>query len=158
MQIRPTYSLQDTQASTNTPSQIREAARQLESQFARMMVKSMRDASFGDSLFPGENQLFRDMYDDQLAQTLSQGRGLGLQPAIVRQLGGEPEAAAPQAPAAGTLSFNNALRAYQSQLPATGTDGMDELLQAPMNAALDAIAGRETHSLHARTQIGRAHV
>ena len=151
MQIRPTYSLHDNQAATNTPSQIREAARQLESQFARMMVKSMRDASFGDSLFPGQNQLFRDMYDDQLAQTLSQGRGLGLQAAIVRQLGGEPETAPAPTPAAGTLSYNNALRAYQSQLPATGNDALDQTLQAPMHAALDAIAGRDTHALHAAT-------
>ena len=27
----------------------------------------MREASFGDSLFPGENQLFREMYDQRIA-------------------------------------------------------------------------------------------
>lgn len=136
MEIRPAFRLQP-ETGTGTPGQVREAARQLESQFARMMIKSMREASFGDPLFPGENQLFRDMYDDQLAQALSRGRGLGLQDAIVRQLGGEPAAdAAPAAPATGTRSFQSALDAYRAQLPAR------EALEAPLSAALDAIAGR----------------
>jgi len=70
------------------PQKVDKVARQLEGQFAQMLVKSMRDASFGDSLFPGENQTFRDMYDQQMAKSLTEGRGLGLAPMIARQLGG----------------------------------------------------------------------
>ena len=44
-------------------ARIHEVARKLEGQFAQMMIKCMREAGFGDSLFPGENQVFRDMYD-----------------------------------------------------------------------------------------------
>ena len=54
-------------------ARIDHVARQLEGQFAQLLVKSMRDASFGDSLFPGENQTFRDMYDRQLAKALTDG-------------------------------------------------------------------------------------
>src|SRR5690606_22356127 len=61
------------------------AARELESQFARMMLKSMRSTSFGDSML-GDNTMYRDMYDEQLAKELSKGTGLGLAPMIERQL------------------------------------------------------------------------
>lgn len=156
MDIRPTaMPLHNDSARSTSPDRITEAARQLESQFARMMIKSMRDASFGDSLFPGENQLFRDMYDERLAQTMSQGRGLGLQSLIARQLGGgQDDNAAAAAPAAqGTLSRNNALRAYQAQLPAAPVQpaaaaSVQAAMLAPLHAAVDAIAGRETASFH----------
>ena len=49
-------------------ARIHEVARKLEGQFAQMMIKCMREAGFGDSLFPGENQIFRDMYDQQIAR------------------------------------------------------------------------------------------
>lgn len=83
-------------------ARMEEAARGLESQFARMMIQQMRAGSMGNSLFPGENQTYRDMYDQQLSRELSKGRGLGLAPAIMRQLerstGSQPsESAAPAA-------------------------------------------------------------
>ena len=141
-------------SASSSPERIEHAARQLESQFARMMIKSMRDASFGDSLFPGENQLFRDMYDDRLAQTLTQGRGLGLQASIARQLGGlAGDAADTAAPAVqqAPLQRQQALRAYQTQLsgahPANSGDAQAALL-APLSMALDAISGRETSQFH----------
>jgi flagellar protein FlgJ len=68
------------------PARIEEAARGLEEQFARMLIKSMRSASMGDPLL-GENGTYRDMYDQQLAKELTHGRGLGLAPIIARQLG-----------------------------------------------------------------------
>ncbi|KAG1361761.1 hypothetical protein G6F61_014126 [Rhizopus arrhizus] len=54
-----------------------------------MLVKSMRDASFGDSLFPGENKMFRDMYDQKIAEAMTRGKGLGLSGMISRQLSGQ---------------------------------------------------------------------
>ena len=81
----------------NDPAKIDKVARQLEGQFAQMLVKSMRDASFGDSLFPGENQMFREMYDQRIAEAMTRGRGLGLSAMIARQLGGaEGAASAPK--------------------------------------------------------------
>jgi len=73
----------------NTPTSIDYAARQLESQFAQLLIKSMRDTSFGNDLLPNETGLFHEMYDQHLAQTISNGQGLGLAPLISRQLGGE---------------------------------------------------------------------
>lgn len=65
-------------------------AEQFESLFARMMLKSMRAASFGDPIFGGQqNEFYRDMFDDQMAVELAKGRGLGIADMLVRQLGGE---------------------------------------------------------------------
>jgi flagellar protein FlgJ len=105
-------------------ARIHDVAKKLEGQFAQMMIKCMREAGFGDSLFPGENQVFRDMYDQQLATAMSQGRGLGLAPMIARQLGAT-DANTPAVPA------STALSAYKRLLPGGEADSM-----------LDAIAGR----------------
>jgi len=67
-------------------AKIDHAARQLEAQFAQLLIKSMRDASFGDALFPEENQLFHEMYDQQLAKALTGGKGLGIAAMVARQL------------------------------------------------------------------------
>jgi len=85
--------------STTTPkARIEEAAHGLETQFAAMLIKSMRGTTSGDPL-AGSNTTYREMYDQQLAKELSKGRGLGLAPTIIRQLERQTQpAAAPAAP------------------------------------------------------------
>lgn len=73
---------------------VEKAARELETQFARMLIKTMRSASMGDPML-GDNSTYREMYDQQLATELTKGRGLGLAPMIVRQLGRDNGAASP---------------------------------------------------------------
>lgn len=164
MDIRPqAIALSANNTASSTPQRIEHAARQLESQFARMMIKSMRDASFGDSLFPGENQMFRDLYDQRLAQSLTEGRGLGLQATIARQLGGQTAAAEagnsqPLAPS--PLQRQQALRAYQSQLPAAtagATLDARAALLAPLSMAIEAMDGRDTGALHQRLEASPLH-
>ena len=73
-----------------------EVARQFESLFLQQMLKSMRQASFGDPIF-GDNpgtDMFRDLFDQQVAGDISAGRGIGLADLLVRQLGGADRAAA----------------------------------------------------------------
>lgn len=69
---------------------LKEVARQFESMFVKMMLKSMRDANAvfeKDSLFNSyETKFYRQMFDDQLALSLSQGKGIGLAETIYRQL------------------------------------------------------------------------
>ncbi len=103
-------------ALANDPAKIDKVARQLEGQFAQMMIKSMREASFGDSLFPGENTLFREMYDQKIAEAMTRGRGLGLSAIIARQLGGSEQATQPALDS--RLNPAKAARAYQLQAPA----------------------------------------
>ncbi|WP_457320099.1 flagellar assembly peptidoglycan hydrolase FlgJ [Stenotrophomonas sp. P5_B8] len=173
MRINPALELNPAQA--NSPAKVDKVARQLEGQFAQMLVKSMRDASFGDSLFPAENTMFREMYDHKIAEAMTRGRGLGLSAMITRQLGGaEAEAAKPTDTA---LNPAAALRAYRLNAPAAapmalpastmpaGTPSEVEMLQQlrgadpstvlqPMERALDLIAGRESSQMH--EAIGRS--
>jgi flagellar protein FlgJ len=74
-------------AAAQTPDAIRETARQFESLFTTMMLKSMRDATPHDSLFGSDQQdFYQDMFDQQMAVQLSKGKGLGLADVLVRQL------------------------------------------------------------------------
>jgi flagellar protein FlgJ len=76
-------------AQANDPNTLRTVARQFESIFTKMMLDSMRSASFGDPMFGSDQgDMYQGMMDDQLAVQLSQGRGLGLADMLIRQLGG----------------------------------------------------------------------
>lgn len=98
------------EARTQSPQALREVARQFESLFTRMLLKSMREASFGDSLTGGDGEgFYRDMYDDQLAVELSKGSGLGLAEMLVEQLtrarlGGTPAAEPAESGTPGTAA------------------------------------------------------
>jgi flagellar protein FlgJ len=70
----------------NTPEALRETARQFESLFTRMLLKTMRETTFDDSMQGQGESFYRDMFDDQLAIELSKGNGLGLADVLVEQL------------------------------------------------------------------------
>ena len=66
---------------------LRGVARQFEGVFMKMMLESMRDASFGDPLFDSsQGDSYRDLFDHQLALELSDGGGIGIADMLVRQL------------------------------------------------------------------------
>ncbi|MGE0583063.1 MAG: glucosaminidase domain-containing protein [Steroidobacteraceae bacterium] len=71
---------------SQTPEALRETARQFESLFTRMLLKSMRATSFDDSMAGQGEGFYRDMFDDQLSIELSKGKGLGLADMLVEQL------------------------------------------------------------------------
>jgi peptidoglycan hydrolase FlgJ len=74
-------------ARSNDPEALRQVAKQYESLFARMMIKSMRDAVGKDPLFGSDQeQSYQEMYDDQLSIELTKGKGLGLADMLVRQM------------------------------------------------------------------------
>ncbi|HEB55643.1 MAG TPA: flagellar assembly peptidoglycan hydrolase FlgJ [Gammaproteobacteria bacterium] len=77
------------QAQDNPEKTLKTVARQFESLFMQMVLKSMRDASFGDSLFDSsQSRFYQDMFDKQLGLSLSQGRGIGMAEMLERQLHG----------------------------------------------------------------------
>ena len=94
-------------ARTNEPDALRQVAKQYESLFTRMMIKSMRDAVGKDPIFGSdEEQTYQEMYDDQLSIEMTKGHGLGLADMLVRQLqrvaGGNKTDAAQTSKAAST--------------------------------------------------------
>ncbi len=68
----------------------------------QMMLKSMRDALPKDGLFSSEHtRLYTSMYDQQIAQQMTAGKGLGLAEMMVKQMTPEqplPEESTPAAP------------------------------------------------------------
>ncbi len=85
-------------ARTDASGSLDQVAKQFESLFTQMMIKSMRQAKLAEGLMESDQtKFYQDMYDQQLAVHLSEGKGLGLADVIKRQLGGN-EAANDSAP------------------------------------------------------------
>jgi flagellar protein FlgJ len=84
------YTALKAKARADDPAAIKAAAQQFEALFTQMMLKSMRDATLSDGTDPmtgGEQGgFYRDMFDQQLALTLSSGKGLGLADMLVKQM------------------------------------------------------------------------
>lgn len=104
-------------ARNNDPAALRQVAKQYESLFTRMMIKSMRDAVGKDPIFGSDQeQSYQEMYDDQLSIELSKGKGLGLADVLVRQMqkltGGSAET-----DAAKTGNQNGAAGSAQTEAP-----------------------------------------
>lgn len=65
-------------------------AKQFESLFVQMMLKSMRDASPKSELFGSDQQrMYQNMYDKQISVQIASGKGIGLADMIKRQMGGD---------------------------------------------------------------------
>lgn len=69
---------------------IREVAKQFESLFVQIMLKSMRQATPGDGLFSSnEMEQFQELHDQQLSMSMSQGEGIGIAAMVERQMLGQ---------------------------------------------------------------------
>ncbi len=76
-------------ARENPDSALRQVAEQFEAIFMQMMLKSMRDASMGNSLFDSDqSQMYQEMFDNQLSLSLSKDNSNGLADILVKQLSG----------------------------------------------------------------------
>ncbi len=75
------------QAKAGDPAAAKEVARQFESLFMQMVLKSMRDAVPREGLFDNNaSRLYESLHDQQLSLQLGGGRGLGLAAMIEKQL------------------------------------------------------------------------
>ncbi|WP_312409783.1 flagellar assembly peptidoglycan hydrolase FlgJ [Pseudescherichia sp.] len=91
-----------TQAGQDPQANLRPVARQVEGMFVQMMLKSMREALPKDGLFSSDSsRMYTSMYDQQIAQQMTAGKGLGLAEMMVKQMSGgqsEPTEALSQVP------------------------------------------------------------
>jgi flagellar protein FlgJ len=86
----------------NSPAAIHAVAEQVEALFLQMMLKSMRDASTADGeLDNNDTGMYQDMFDKQVALTLSKRDDLGIARQFEHQLAAKasPSASAARAPA-----------------------------------------------------------
>ncbi len=75
------------EAAAHNPQALKAAARQFESLFIDMMLKSARAANFKDPLFgSSQSRFYQDLYDQQLSIQLSKSHTFGLAEMLVQQL------------------------------------------------------------------------
>jgi peptidoglycan hydrolase FlgJ len=115
-------------ADPTSPQAISAVAAQVEALFLQMMLKSMRDASMGDELDGNEMGVYQDMFDKQVALTISQHNDLGIGAILKRQLTGK---AAPTAP----KTASGGLSAPAQVLAQTPADFVDQVMPAIRSAA-----------------------
>jgi flagellar protein FlgJ len=80
----------------NSPQAISAVAQQVEALFLQMMLKSMRDASAAVENDSNEMGMYQDMFDKQVALSISQHADLGIARILKRQLSGKIAPAAPK--------------------------------------------------------------
>ena len=109
----------------NSPAALHAVAQQVDALFLQMMLKSMRDANAaageGDS---NEMGMYQDMFDKQIALTMSQHQDLGLGSLLTRQIAARavtPASAAPQTIAPPTSMTQSAGEFVDQVLPSIRT-------------------------------------
>jgi len=81
-----------TKAGQDPQANLRPVARQVEGMFVQMMLKSMRETLPKDGLFSSDQtRLYTSMYDQQIAQQMTAGKGLGLAEEMVKQLSAQQQ-------------------------------------------------------------------
>ena len=136
-------------ASRSDAGAVRQVAQQFESLFARMLIKSMRDAIGKDPIFGSDqSQTYQSMLDDQLSLELTRGKGLGLADMLVRQLqqSGATAAAATTPPRAATGASGTERADFISQVWPDAAQAAQQLGIHPVSlvaqAALETNWGR----------------
>ncbi|WP_039058072.1 flagellar assembly peptidoglycan hydrolase FlgJ [Enterobacter sp. Bisph1] len=99
---------------------LRPVARQMEGMFVQMMLKSMREALPKDGIFSSDStRLYTSMYDQQIAQQMTAGKGLGLADMMVKQMAGDQ----------------------------TPVDPADQMQQVPMKLPLETVTSYQNQAL-----------
>lgn len=105
---------------------LKEVAKQFESMFISQMLKSMRKANEvfaeGDMLNSNQTQFYQQMFDSQLALTMSQHGGIGLAKVLERQLskvipGGKRSGSSATAADTASSKTLNSIQDYPRTLP-----------------------------------------
>src|SRR5579863_6741852 len=76
-----------------SPQALSAVAQQVEALFLQMMLKSMRDATAAEETDSNEMGMYQDMFDKQVALSISQHADLGIGRLLKRQLQGKTGAA-----------------------------------------------------------------
>ena len=111
-----------------SPATIKAVSEQVEAMFLQMMLKSMRDASdAAGEPTSNETGMYQDMFDKQVALTLSKRQDLGIARLFERQLGGKtPEGKALDGKALALKNLGAAAAtappSQLKQLPKSGPD------------------------------------
>lgn len=129
-------------ANPRSPAAIKAVAQQFEALLLQQMLQAMSTTSFGpDMLGDTAGPMYRSLFDQQIASSVSQGRGIGLASFIARELAtryGATGHASPGDPAPGSAAAlpNAASSASSAGLPSTAP--VAAAFAAPPRTALAA--------------------
>lgn len=119
-----------------SPQAISAVAEQVEALFLQMMLKSMRDATSALETDSNEMGMYQDMFDKQVALSISQHADLGIGRLLKRQLEGKTTAAGANAlPGGGSLGGAHLGAAAAAPTPAEFVDR----LMPPIRRAASAL-------------------
>lgn len=126
------------QARSDDPAALRATAKQFEALLMQQMLKSMRDASLGDDVLGGQQtQFYQEMFDQQIAQHLAAGRGLGVADLMVRQMRRTESALPIETESAPPVS---AVPQRSAPVPAAAAAAAGVAPRAPVDAPVNAQA------------------
>lgn len=81
------------QAQRGDAAALEKIAPKFEAMMIQQMLKSARAAGFGDELMGGgQTQFYQDMFDQQIAESMAAGKGIGIAEMLVQQLRGREAA------------------------------------------------------------------
>lgn len=105
------------QAEKDPEGALKAVARQFESLFLHEMLKTMRQANEvfaeGNYLNSNDTEFYQDMFDEQLTQSMTESRSIGIADALVRQLSGKPQLT----PGREELDVNHSIQNYARSMP-----------------------------------------
>lgn len=122
------------EARAETPEAIKKTAKQFESLFVQMMLKSMRDTLPEDGMFNSKQQrMYQDMMDKQLSLNISMGKGVGLTAVIERQLARQPDNISPPRELASYFNRPTVQPAKPIAQTSALEDSYEEINMSPIN-------------------------
>ncbi|MBV8647236.1 flagellar assembly peptidoglycan hydrolase FlgJ [Paludibacterium sp.] len=126
---------------TDPKAAVHEVAQQFEAMFLNNLLKTMRETHYSDDDQSSEMQTYRGLLDEQMVQSMTSGRGLGLTQVLEQQIGrlahvdDGGQGTAPSSDVVGSLPLSNrALKAYQAALAQAHAQAQAQA-QAPAPAA-----------------------
>jgi flagellar protein FlgJ len=136
----------------HSPQAIHAVAQQVDALFLQMMLKSMRDAGADQGgSESNEMGMYQDMFDKQIALTLSQHQGLGLGSLVTRQLS---SAVQPTPAAAPSTTMLQSASQFVSQILPTITRAAQALGVSPLGMLAQAALETGWGTRMARTAEG----
>lgn len=122
---------------------LRSAARQFEAMFVRTLLDTAFKDGFGGMGDSGQADQINSMWTGNLADAVTQGRGLGLQQALIRGLGGDPDSMSNAAiQAQGLNAYREQALAVQPQ--ATASINAAGAISGPTLRGNSAVTSAET--------------
>ncbi len=115
-----------------SPQAISAVASQVEALFLQMMLKSMRDAGAGDNPDSNEMGMYQDMFDKQVALTISQHQDLGIGRLLKRQLSDKIAPVAPVTAQTPAEFVNHVMPTIRRAAAALGVNPLGMLAQAAL--------------------------